>query len=297
MNEKNHIKNIKNLVGKNITSADLSYFDCCSTSHFGLLIPTKSPSADVLCQYPRHPCYTLFIFFEKDTNNMNYYYGDLFSPNVPHDNQTRLHHYCLMFEKEYFEERFKMYSEELPLYNFKSVKIYGDMLKLLNSFALEYSRNEPNSEIILEAQAEIITHKVIRSILCENVSETKPVSEDYSIAAAQNYIERHYAEDINVTELANLGYELVSCFMRRFKKETGVTPMEYLNGIRMKNARTLLKESNFPISEIAEKCGFETEEKFRVRFKESFDVTPEQYREVNQEIKKSVDSVKAVLIL
>lgn len=293
MNDCNYIKNF---VDKNITAEDLSNFDCYSTPHFGLLIPTKSPSADVLCQYPRHPCYTLFIFFEKDTHNMNYYYGDLFSPNVPHDNQTRLHHYCLMFEKEYFEECFKMYSEELPLYNLKSVKIYGDMLKLLNSFALEYSRNEPNSEIILEAQAEIITHKVMRSILCENVSETKPVSEDYSVAAAQNYMELHYAENINVTELANLGYELVSCFMRRFKKETGVTPMEYLNGIRMKNARTLLKESSFPVSEIAEKCGFETEEKFRIRFKENFGVTPEQYRNVNQEIKNTVNSVKAVLI-
>lgn len=296
MNEKNHIKNIKNLVGKNITSADLSYFDCCSTSHFGLLIPTKSPSADVLCQYPRHPCYTLFIFFEKDTNNMNYYYGDLFSPNVPHDNQTRLHHYCLMFEKEYFEERFKTYSDELPVYNFKSVKIYGDMLKLLNSFALEYSRDETGCGNILEAQAEIITHKVIRSILCENVSEAKPVSEDYSVAAAQNYMERHFAENINVTELANLGYELVSCFMRRFKKETGVTPMEYLNEIRLKNARELLKCSDMPISEIAEKCGFETEGKFYLRFKESFGVSPEQYREISKEVQKAVDDVKAVLI-
>lgn len=293
MNDYNYIKNF---VGKNITAEDLSYFDCCSTPSFGLLIPTKSPSADVLCQYPRHPCYTLFIFFEKDTHNMNYYYGDLFSPNVPHDNQTRLHHYCLMFEKEYFEERFKMYSEELPLYNFKSVKIYGDMLKLLNAFALEYSRNEPNSEITLNAQAEIITHKVIRSILCENVSETKPVSEDYSIAAAQNYMERHYAEDINVTELANLGYELVSCFMRRFKKETGVTPMEYLNGIRMKNAEKLLKENDLTIPEIAEKCGFETEKKFRTGFKECLGISPEQYKEVNKKAKSAADSVKAVLI-
>ncbi|MBD5140326.1 MAG: helix-turn-helix transcriptional regulator [Ruminococcus sp.] len=292
----NNYNYIKNFVGKNITEDDLSCFDCYSTPNFGLLIPIKNPDADAVCKYPRHPCYTLFIFFEKDTHNMNYYYGELFSPDVPHDNRTRLHHYCLMFEKEYFEERFKMYSDDPEIYNLKSIKIYGDMLKLLNSFALEYSRNETNSEITLEARAEIITHKVIRSILCENISAAKPVSEDYSIAAAQNYMERHYAEDINVTELANLGYELVSCFMRRFKKETGVTPMEYLGGIRMKNARKLLKESYLSVMEIAEKCGFEAEEKFRVRFKEKLGVTPEQYREVNKEVKKAADSVKAVLI-
>lgn len=292
----NNYNYIKNFVGKSITQKDLSYFDCYSTSHFGLLIPNQSPDANSLCKYPRHHCYTLFIFFEKDTHNMNYYYGDLFSPDVPHDNQTRLHHYCLMFEKEYFEERFKIYSEELPVYNFKSVKIYGDMLKLLNSFALEYSRNEPNCKITLEAQAEIITHKVIRSILCENVSEAIPVSDDYSVAAAQNYMELHYAEDISVTELANLGYELVSCFMRRFKKETGITPMEYLNGIRMKKACTFLKEDDISVLKIAEKCGFETEEKFRTRFKEKFGVSPEQYREVNAAVKNSVDSVKAVLV-
>lgn len=292
----NNYNYIKKFVGKSITQKDISYFDCYSTPNFGLLIPTQSPDSAVLCQYPRHHCYTLFIFFEKDAHNMNYYYGDLFSPDVPHDNQTRLHHYCLMFEKKYFEERFKMYSDELPVYNFKSVKIYGDMLKLLNSFALECSRNEPNCEITLNAQAEIITHKVIRSILCENVSETMPVSDDYSVAAAQNYMELHYAEDISVTELANLGYELVSCFMRRFKKETGITPMEYLGGIRMKKACTFLKEDDISVSEIAEKCGFDTEEKFRTRFKEKFGVSPEQYREVNSAVKNSVDSVKAVLV-
>lgn len=294
MNDNNYIKNF---VGKNITQEDLSCFDCYSTPRFGLLIPVKNPDPAVLCQYPRHPCYTLFIFFEKDTHNMNYYYGDLFSPNVPHDNQTRLHHYCLMFEKEYFEERFKLYSDELPVYNFKSVKIYGELLKLLNSFALEYSRNEPNCGITLEAQAEIITHKVIRSILCENISAAMPASEDYSVSAAQNYMERHYAEDISVTELANLGYELISCFMRRFKKETGITPMEYLNAVRMKKACALLKDSSIAVSEIAEKCGFDTEEKFRTNFKEKLGVSPEQYKEVNAAVKNSVDSVKAVLIM
>lgn len=288
-------KYIRNFVGTNINAEDMSYFDCCSTPHFGLLIPTESPYTDKLRKYPRHRCYTLFIFFEKDADNMNYYYGELFSPNVPHENHTRLHHYCLLFEKEYFEERFKMYSDELENYDGKLIKIYGDMLKILNTFALEYCRDEPNSEIVLDAQAEIITHKVIRSILCNNISDAMPVSNDYSVAAAQNYMEFHYSEDISIAKLVNLGYELVSCFMRRFKKETGVTPMEYLENVKMKNAKALLKKSELSIQEIAEKCGFITEEKFRSRFIEKFKIPPDQYRDTFSEIKESSGQIKSAL--
>lgn len=290
----NNYSQIKKFMGKSITEDDLSYFDCCSSGGFGLMIPTESPDAETLYKNPRHPCYSLFIFFERDVRGMEYYYGDLFSPGIAHDNQTRLHHYCLLFEKEYFEEHFKMYSDELEIYNYRPVKLYGDILKLLNTFALEQSRDGPNSEAMMNYLAEIITHKVIRSILYE--TDEKPVSDDYSVAAAQLYMELHYAEDISITRLANLGYELVSCFMRRFKKETGITPMEYLCAVRLKKARSLLKESVLSVSDIAEKCGFEAEEKFRAKFKESFGIFPEQYREVHKKVKSAEESIEKLMI-
>ncbi|MCM1328799.1 MAG: helix-turn-helix domain-containing protein [Ruminococcus sp.] len=288
---------IRKFMGKSITEDDLEYFDCYCSGGFGLMIPTESPDAESLYKSPCHPCYSLFIFFERDVRGLEYYYGDLFSPGIVHDNRTRLHHYCLLFEKEFFEERFKKYSEELEVYNCRSVKLYGDILGLLNSFALEYVREEQNREAVLNSLAEIIANKVIRGILREDISGAKPVSADYSVAAAQLYMEGRYWEDINVTKLSNLGYELIACFMRRFKKETGLTPMEYLLGVRLRKACDMLKkESEVSAAEIAESCGFETEEKFRVKFGERFGVSPEGYRETHKTVKAAAEKVEEQLV-
>lgn len=270
---------IRKFLGKSITDEDLEYFDCCCSGSFGLMIPVKTPNEDALFKNFKHPCYSLFVFFERDMTGLERCYGKLYSPNISHSNQTRMHHYCLLFEKEFFEERLKMYPKEPEVYNCRSVRLYGDILGLLNSFALEISRDAPAAETVLASLAEIIAHNVIRGILREDTDGDMPASADYSVAAAQLFMEKHFDEDISVTKLARLGYELVSCFMRRFKKETGTTPMAYLSDVRMRKARGLMKESGLSEEKIAERCGFNSAEKLLGSLGKSSGTAPGQYRE------------------
>ena len=63
-----------------------------------------------------------------------------------------------------------------------------------------------------------------------------------------------------------------------FQKLTGSAPMEYLLRIRMERAKTLLRETDIKIIEIAFMCGYGTSQYFSNTFKQSTGTTPSDYR-------------------
>ncbi|MDF7826732.1 AraC family transcriptional regulator [Pontiellaceae bacterium B12227] len=63
-----------------------------------------------------------------------------------------------------------------------------------------------------------------------------------------------------------------------FQKLTGSTPMEYLFRIRMERAKTLLRETDIKIIDIAFECGYGTSQYFANTFKQATGATPSAYR-------------------
>lgn len=63
-----------------------------------------------------------------------------------------------------------------------------------------------------------------------------------------------------------------------FQKLTGSTPMEYLFRIRMERAKTLLRETDFKIIDIAMECGYGTSQYFANTFKQAIGASPSEYR-------------------
>ena len=112
----------------------------------------------------------------------------------------------------------------------------------------------------------------------ENSRTVSIQSEDRAIANAIKVINRDYSKKINLNKLAEMSFLSYVQFARRFKHATGVTPQEYINDVRMKNARYLLSESRLSIKEIAVSCGYSNEYYFSKFFKEYNKITPSTYR-------------------
>ena len=269
---------IKKLVGSSVTEDDLKFTDCFVRPQLGLFIPAAGPCGYAQKKDHTHPSYIAVIFFDEKSDGQYHYPAQITSPDIPHSDAAGRHYYCILIDKDYFESRFKMYSEAVPVYKEHSFEICSDILKSLNLFAFEYSKHMANSDVTLDAQSEIITHWIIRSIFGESL-DMRAVSDDYSVARAQHYMERHFSENITVAQLAGLGYISPSSFARRFKKETGITPIEYLIGIRINRAKLLLKRKELSMTEIAYRCGFGSSAYFSSRFQEMLGVTPTEYRD------------------
>jgi len=67
-------------------------------------------------------------------------------------------------------------------------------------------------------------------------------------------------------------------FARRFRAETGTTPLQWLLGRRVLEARRLLESSELPVEDVAWRCGFGTATSLREHFRRATATTPTAYR-------------------
>ena len=107
----------------------------------------------------------------------------------------------------------------------------------------------------------------------------KSAPRDLRIASAIEYIEKNYQRSVTAEELAAHSNMSVSRFFPRFREETGMTPVEYINSYRVNRAILLLiSNSGLSIEQIAELTGFESSAYFRRVFKAQTGKTPREYR-------------------
>lgn len=92
------------------------------------------------------------------------------------------------------------------------------------------------------------------------------------------YFRERYQENINVEDfLKGRGYG-VSSFFRKFKKYTGMTPLQYLLQIRLSYAVKLLETTNFHINEISCFVGYDNALYFSRLFHKHMGMSPKEYR-------------------
>ena len=101
---------------------------------------------------------------------------------------------------------------------------------------------------------------------------------DFSLRTSQiiRYIEKHYAEDVTITEIAKELGVSASFLSRIFKKEIGIPIHEYLNQYRISKSLSLLKTHT--VTEVGYICGFCDNSHFISIFKKYIGTTPMQYK-------------------
>ena len=94
-----------------------------------------------------------------------------------------------------------------------------------------------------------------------------------------DYINAHYQEELTIDHLASICSYSPTYFMNFFKKNLGVSCIDYLISYRLRKATELLQHSSLSILEIASEVGFSNLSNFNRQFKKAYHMTPRQYRE------------------
>ena len=103
------------------------------------------------------------------------------------------------------------------------------------------------------------------------------VAED-RFGALHDWINRHLADDLSLSVLANQAGMSERSFSRHYAEATGYTPARAIEQLRLEAARRLLSESRLPVKRVAQRCGFGSEETMRRSFLRLLVVTPQDYR-------------------
>ncbi|NVM77165.1 transcriptional regulator GlxA family with amidase domain [Duganella sp. SG902] len=102
---------------------------------------------------------------------------------------------------------------------------------------------------------------------------------DTLAATIQRYVMDNLSHALTVEHLAGVAGMSARSFARRFVREMGVTPAEFVQRARVDAARNLLEGSALPLKTIAYRCGFGGAARMRLVFAQRFGVTPNQYRD------------------
>lgn len=136
-------------------------------------------------------------------------------------------------------------------YNGKEIAIW-----ISKMFEIDISRDTQSSFIIFSSQKD---HK------------------DLTIRNAQEYIEANYNRKLSVNELSSKFALSKRSFIRRFKKATNNTPLEYIQRVRVEAAKKLL-EQNTPVTDVIPQVGYTDNKAFRTVFKKYSGLSPAVYR-------------------
>jgi len=102
---------------------------------------------------------------------------------------------------------------------------------------------------------------------------------DASIAECQSWIAENYQVSNPVAEMARRSGLNDRTFKRRFHSSTGYTPIDYVQSLRVEEAKHMLETTDQPIDEISEQVGYEDSGSFRRLFKRNVGTSPQRYRQ------------------
>ena len=92
------------------------------------------------------------------------------------------------------------------------------------------------------------------------------------------YISEHIQDKLSISELASLCGFSESYFMSIFRKNVGMSCINYINHYRIQSAAHQLDETDLPVMDIALDNGFSNISYFNLQFKREFGMTPQQFR-------------------
>ncbi|WP_324672047.1 AraC family transcriptional regulator [Hymenobacter sp. GOD-10R] len=100
----------------------------------------------------------------------------------------------------------------------------------------------------------------------------------HRFAAVVQYIKQHLTEQITVEKLSELACMSKATFFRIFKREFGLTPVEYIIQERLSEAKRLLRNPLATVADVCFRVGFNNTNYFQVLFKKYEGITPGLYK-------------------
>jgi len=114
--------------------------------------------------------------------------------------------------------------------------------------------------------------------LCSRSSEPVEPRSDDKLAPVLHYLRQHYAEPLTIDHIAEQTHLSKYYLCHLFRRQTGLTLMDYLYEHRLSVARQQLLGTGLPISAIAQNCGFSSSSHFCTLFRRREGMSPRDYR-------------------
>ena len=190
---------------------------------------------------------------------------------------------------QYFDPNFGTYqfvlrSDKTNRYNrfFTSLRHHAAQM-----MALMVNGENSAHHLLLESNYLAMTSDIYREIDAVKSIHGTAKTADMTVATFDKmiaYIDDNYQQKIELEDIAKIGGYNVNYTSQFFKRQLGVSFLEYLLRMRLREATVRLANSEDGVAHIASSCGFADIKAFNVAFKKHFHTTPSEYRKQAKEL-------------
>lgn len=157
---------------------------------------------------------------------------------------------------------------------------YDRLRDIFGEIILEYIDEDRKSECLEKS----LLYKLLDCLAGDFLAETdkkdgeRGSGADERLRQILDYIYQNFRDEISLSELAERMFTSKSTLSRYFRKETGIYFADYVNQVRMRYALQELTYSDSSITKVAVESGFSNLSAFNRVFKETYKMTPSEYR-------------------
>ena len=169
----------------------------------------------------------------------------------------------------------KLDHENYFFYN--NIELAGTINKLIK----ECMGTSITKDAIADLTLQELIVRIIQTQTAKRFEEEVYIDHNSSIAPSIEYIKKNIHENLKLKDLSDKACMSTTSFYRYFKRELGMSPIEYILNEKIKYAKKLLSNPNIHVNEVSYATGFEDCNYFIRLFKKHEGVTPKQYQLMN----------------
>lgn len=154
-----------------------------------------------------------------------------------------------------------------------------DISSCLRNILREMEMKQPGYEDVCQAFMEILIIRLMRSTGLSVPNGIPSVSSHRQCAAIRRYIDLHFKESLTLDLLAEEAHMNRHYLSHAFKREYGISPINYMISRRIEESKYLLTETDLSLSQISQLLGFSSLSYFSQVFRKSQSIPPIEYRQ------------------
>ena len=159
----------------------------------------------------------------------------------------------------------------------KDIAWQSDVLDIINDIIdLQYAND--HREISVSIKVQQLWLLLLENLTFESFENKTTVNSRARLQLMMQYIHAHFAESISLEDIANSVAISKSSALHLFQNGINMTPVNYLISYRLKQAALMLNGTEKKIATIALESGFNSVDHFCRSFKNTYGITPTDYR-------------------
>ncbi|MBN8682101.1 MAG: AraC family transcriptional regulator [Chitinophagales bacterium] len=143
-----------------------------------------------------------------------------------------------------------------------------------------FTENHPSKDVFADFMLRELIIRLMqteaRHLLTEN---TEALQNNSRLAFVIKFIRENLHDPLNIDQLSKKACMSQTHFFRCFKNELGISPVDFINAERIKQAKNLLQNPKLSINDVCYACGFNNVSYFNKIFKRATRLTPSEFRQ------------------